>query len=122
MVSLFPGRTFSPLLPPLSSAPFHCCFWDAAMSSPAAQYDDNLPVKVVIIGDSGVGKTAITQRFVDDTFSETTAASVGGKLISNAQFIGIMIILLEVETFWGKKLKILEKPRFSCYYFILWGC
>nr|XP_022322847.1 ras-related protein Rab-33-like [Crassostrea virginica] len=70
-------RTFSPLLPPLSSAPFHCCLWDAAMSSPAAQYDDNLPVKVVIIGDSAVGKTAITRRFVDDTFSETTAMSVG---------------------------------------------
>ncbi|XP_078322838.1 uncharacterized protein LOC111124284 [Crassostrea virginica] len=71
------GRTLSPLLPPLSSAPFHCCLWDAAMSSPAAQYDDNLPVKVVIIGDSAVGKTAITRRFVDDTFSETTAMSVG---------------------------------------------
>ena len=48
------------------------------MSSPAAQHDDNLPVKVVIIGDSGVGKTAIAQRFVDDTFSEKAAMSIGG--------------------------------------------
>ena len=89
------------------------------MSSPAAQYDDNLPVKVVIIGDSGVGKTAITQRFVDDTFSETTAASVGGKLISNAQFIGIMIILLQVETFEKLEYKTENVRKTTVFYVLL---
>ncbi|XP_052673163.1 uncharacterized protein LOC128155482 [Crassostrea angulata] len=32
---------------------------------------------VVIIGDSGVGKTSIAQRFAQDSFSENTAMSVG---------------------------------------------
>lgn len=94
------------------------------MSSPAAQYDDNLPVKVVIIGDSGVGKTAITQRFVDDTFSETTAMSVGGKLISKAQFMGIMIILLQVETFEKLEYKTENVRKTTVFYVLLflWRC
>ncbi|XP_062570959.1 uncharacterized protein LOC134232984 [Saccostrea cucullata] len=41
------------------------------------QCDDNIYVKVVIIGDSGVGKTSVAQRFVDDTFYDYTPASVG---------------------------------------------
>jgi GTPase SAR1 family protein len=43
------------------------------------QPDDKVHVKVVIIGDSGVGKTSIAQRFVDDTFHDNTSSSVGGE-------------------------------------------
>lgn len=46
------------------------------MSRPGLQ-DDKFCVKVVIIGDSGVGKTSIAQRFAQDSFSENTASSVG---------------------------------------------
>lgn len=61
------------------------------MSRPGLQ-DDKFCVKVVIIGDSGVGKTSIAQRFAQDSFSENTAMSVGGKCQQNAKMS--LIILL----------------------------
>lgn len=33
--------------------------------------------KIIILGDSGVGKTAILNRFSDDTFTETYSTTVG---------------------------------------------
>lgn len=33
--------------------------------------------KIIILGDSGVGKTAILNRFSDDTFNETYSTTVG---------------------------------------------
>lgn len=39
-------------------------------------------VKVVLLGNSGVGKTSIINRFVFDKFNETTPASLSGALFS----------------------------------------
>ena len=36
--------------------------------------------KIILVGDSGVGKTNILSRYVNDTFSETTKSTVGVEL------------------------------------------
>ena len=37
----------------------------------------NDSLKVIVIGDSGVGKTAITKRLVENSFQEHTASTIG---------------------------------------------
>lgn len=39
-----------------------------------------LKAKVVLLGDSGVGKTSLIKRFVLDTFDDSYVATVGGKV------------------------------------------
>lgn len=34
-------------------------------------------LKILLLGESGVGKTAITQRYIDGTFDNIYTASVG---------------------------------------------
>jgi len=38
---------------------------------------DKLHFKILLVGDSGVGKTSILNRFVDDTFSDDTVPTLG---------------------------------------------
>ena len=44
--------------------------------------DKRLPCKVVIVGESGVGKTSLTSRFRFDSFSDEMPSTVGGSYIS----------------------------------------
>ena len=37
---------------------------------------DNITCKVVLVGDSGVGKTCIIQRYVNKNFNENTESSI----------------------------------------------
>ena len=39
-------------------------------------------VKVVLIGESGVGKTSIISRFIHDTFNQNEVTSLGASYIS----------------------------------------
>ena len=39
-------------------------------------------IKVVLVGDSGVGKTSILQRFAFNNFRQDTQSSIGGMLIT----------------------------------------
>jgi len=46
-------------------------------SQRSMQLDRDKPVKVLLLGDTGVGKTCVLQRFADGTFVSSTRATVG---------------------------------------------
>ena len=39
-------------------------------------------IKIVLLGDSGVGKTSIAQRFANNTFNENNSGTIGASFIS----------------------------------------
>lgn len=44
--------------------------------------DPSLSLKLSLAGDSGVGKTALTKRFVSDTFDDSYVSTLGAKVSS----------------------------------------
>ena len=44
--------------------------------------DPHPPVKITFIGDSGVGKTSMVERFVRDSFSDRTSSTIGAAFVS----------------------------------------
>ncbi len=58
------------------------------------QYDDLF--KIVIIGDSGVGKTNLIKRFITNTFSDNSKATVGVEFISKSYKINKKVFKIEL--------------------------
>ena len=52
--------------------------------------------KIVIVGDTGVGKTGLVRRFIQNTFSKNTKATVGVEFISNSYKINNKILKIEI--------------------------
>lgn len=51
--------------------------------------DQNLPqIKVIVVGDSGVGKSSILFRFVNDEFNEFSEATLGAAFVSKVHTYG----------------------------------
>ena len=46
-----------------------------------------IPCKVVLIGESGVGKTSIISRYMTDSFSSTLGSTPGANLCSSDLFL-----------------------------------
>ena len=61
-----------------------------------SQEKEDYKLKVVIIGDSGVGKTNLIKRFVSDTFSENSKATVGVEFLSKTYKINDHIFKIEL--------------------------
>lgn len=55
----------------------NCC--NSRRTNLAPEFNNNAAVlfKVLIIGDSGVGKSSLLQRFVEDVFRKAYAATIG---------------------------------------------
>ena len=47
------------------------------MSKSAMSDKDAIPFKVVMLGDSSVGKTCLVKRFIDNSFDSMTKATIG---------------------------------------------
>ncbi len=72
------------------------------MSTTSKPYD--LQYKILIVGDSAVGKTSILTRFADDAFYSNYLATIGTFITSNS-------IKIEYEQF-----KILHQGNiFTCF-------
>ena len=52
--------------------------------------------KIIIVGDTGVGKTNLVKRFVQNTFSLNTQATVGVEFFSNNYFINDKLFKIEI--------------------------
>lgn len=61
------------------------------------QYD--LLFKLLLIGDSGVGKTCILYRFSDDAFNTTFISTIGILLLKAISLLLILILLLGLPFF-----------------------
>ena len=55
----------------------HLISW-GMQSSKKQPHCDGRKVKIIMLGDSVVGKTSVIRRFTDDTFEEILTATVGG--------------------------------------------
>lgn len=54
------------------------------------------PFKVVLLGDSAVGKSSIVVRFIEGEFTEHTAATVGAAYLTETVNIGDVAVKLEI--------------------------
>lgn len=57
---------------------------------------EDLKIKIVVIGDSGVGKTNLIKRFLSHTFDENSKATVGVEFISKSYKINNHIFKIEI--------------------------
>ena len=52
--------------------------------------------KIIIVGDSGVGKTNLLKRFVHNNYDEETKATVGVEFFSNSYYINDKLFKIEL--------------------------
>ena len=57
---------------------------------------EDYKLKVVVVGDSGVGKTNLIKRFVTNTFSANSKATVGVEFISKSYRINNKVFKIEI--------------------------
>ncbi len=62
----------------------------------SSEVKEDYKFKIVIIGDSGVGKTNLIKRFITNTFSDNSKATVGVEFISKSYKINKKVFKIEL--------------------------
>ena len=43
--------------------------------------NDLLPIKIILLGDTGVGKSSIIKRYIEDSFEENLSSTIGSNFL-----------------------------------------
>ena len=62
----------------------------------SSEVKEDYKLKVVVVGDSGVGKTNLIKRFVTNSFSANSKATVGVEFISKSYRINEQVFKIEI--------------------------
>lgn len=62
----------------------------------SSEVKEDYKLKVVVVGDSGVGKTNLIKRFVKNSFSANSKATVGVEFISKSYRINEQVFKIEI--------------------------
>ena len=64
--------------------------------APNNNVKEEYKLKVVVVGDSGVGKTNLIKRFINDTFNKDSKATVGVEFLSKTYLINQEVFKIEI--------------------------
>ena len=64
--------------------------------APNSNVKEEYKFKVVVVGDSGVGKTNLIKRFINDTFNKDSKATVGVEFLSKTYLINQEVFKIEI--------------------------
>ena len=62
----------------------------------SGEVKEDYKLKVVVVGDSGVGKTNLIKRFVSNTYNPNTKATVGVEFLSKSYKINDQVFKIEI--------------------------
>ena len=58
--------------------------------------NDLLPIKIILLGDTGVGKSSIIKRYIEDSFEENLSSTIGSNFLEKIEKIKGQKVRLEV--------------------------
>ncbi len=67
-----------------------------AAASGAQEVRQIIEVKLVLLGEAGVGKTSLVRRFVSNHFREYSESTIGASFLSKTMVVGDMAYKFQV--------------------------